>query len=133
MKFLICGVFIFIALIIIILTFWSYPWSFKEIKVPGRVFSSSVDIRDHESKHVLKLLTWNLGFLFGEGSQGPGYEPKPREFYLSKLSKLAQEIKNADVDIVFLQEVDFASARSHYINQAQTVAELAGFQYVAEA
>lgn len=133
MKFLIYGVFIFIALIIIILSFWSYPWSIKEKKVAGRIFSLSDESTDHENKHVLKLLTWNLGFLFGEGSQGPGYEPKPREFYLNKLSKLAQEIKNADVDIVFLQEVDFASERSHYINQAQTVAELAGFQYVAEA
>ena len=119
--------------IFVLLGYWSYPWNLKEKKITGPVVKFFEASEDKENSHVLKVLTWNLGFLYGEGSQGPGYESQAKAFYENKLSKLVEEIKKADVDVVFLQEVDFDSARSHHINQAEFVAKNAGFAYVAEA
>ncbi len=86
-----------------------------------------------ENPSVLKMLTWNLSFLYGEGSEGKGYAPRTKEDFKSKLDKLVQEIKEWQVDIVFLQEIDFDAARSHGFNQAQYLAQKAGFPYVAQA
>jgi endonuclease/exonuclease/phosphatase family metal-dependent hydrolase len=125
------------ALLIIILALaWAgYPWSLHQQKLPAEIVHvEPKEMMDYEEyPSVLRVLTWNLGFLYGEGSEGPGYEPRPQSFFTDKLDRLAQEIKAMDVDVLCLQEVDFDSHRSHSLNQAQYLASKAGYPYVAEA
>lgn len=131
---------VLVSLLIVFVSFigllaWAgYPWSLK-----GGSFKKDVVHveplgmpESDEKPWVIKILTWNLGFLFGQGSEGPGYEMRDQDFYQNRLKELAEKMKSWGPDIIFLQEVDFDSARSHGINQAQYLAIHAGYPYVAE-
>ena len=126
------GVFV---LLIGLITWCAYPWSINEkvlkvdiVHVEPEIM---VDVEDYPS--VVKILTWNLGFLYGQGSEGPGYEHRDADFYKRNLDQLVKEITEWQPDIICLQEIDFESSRSHDINQAQYLAIKAGYPYVAEA
>jgi len=119
MKMLLWTTLILIAGVIGILSWASYPWSLgKTVKLSSITDvepKDMIDIEEHPS--VIKLLTFNLGFVYGEGSEGPGYETKDKEYFIKRLDQLSEELKGWGADIVFLQEIDFASSRSASINQ----------------
>lgn len=135
MKMFYWGLFAVGILLICFIGWSSYPWSINESKVNPEIASIEPDemIDTDEHPSVIKVLTFNLGFLFGQGSEGPGYEHREKEYYEKALDKLSNQIKEWDVDVVLFQEIDFDSARSGHINQAHYVAKKAGFPYVAEA
>ena len=113
----------------------AYPWSLYEKKVPGDVVHIEPEgmVNNEDFPSVIKIQTWNLGFVYGEGSDGPAYMPKEKSFYEKKLLQLAEEIKLSAPDIICLQEVDFESQRSFDINQAKFIAAKANYPYVAES
>ncbi|WP_408096388.1 endonuclease/exonuclease/phosphatase family protein [Peredibacter sp. HCB2-198] len=123
--------FLFVGLI----AWCAYPWSVGESTAEFEVHHVEpevmVDMEDRPS--VIKILTWNIGYLYGQGSEGPGYVHREKEFYEEKLKEFAQQIKEWNPDIICLQEVDFESSRSGDINQAQYLAAKTGYPYVAEA
>lgn len=135
MKILIGVVALLVLSITGFLAWAGFPWSLKGGSFKKDIVTlEPLDMVDAPEKPwVLKVLTWNLGFLYGEGSEGPGYEWRPKSFFEEKLKTLAQEIKAHNADIIFLQEIDFDSHRSGNLNQAQTLASLSGYPYVAEA
>lgn len=127
-----------LGLVMLVLLFfgWSgWPWSIAEKKLTVEVLDvepeDMVEVEEHPP--VIKILTWNLGFLYGQGSEGDTYTYRPREFYQDKLDSLVQQIKDWQPDVICFQEIDFDSSRSHGIDQARYVAEKAGYPYVAEA
>lgn len=112
----------------------SFPWSISSSHFSNEVIDFKTFQEDEENKpSVLKILTWNVGFFYGEGSEGEGYEAQDASFYSERLVLASEELKKWDADIVFLQEIDFESSRSHFINQATTLARLAGYHFVALA
>src|SRR5690606_18851263 len=136
MKVLLSSVLITIAGLLGFIVWASYPWSLAERKVEGKIENIVPEVEhisNEEQPSVIKILTFNLGFLYGEGSEGPGYEFRDKEYYEDALLKLAEEIKGWGADIVCLQEIDFASSRSGHIDQAKFIAEKAGYPYYAEA
>lgn len=123
-----------LSLIVLFVTWASFPWSLKARKVSQSVMDLGTFIDDEENRpSVLKILTWNVGFFYGEGSEGDGYEKMDASFYTERLVLASHQLKEWDADIVFLQEIDFDSSRSHSINQATTLAKLAGYHFVAMA
>lgn len=129
---------LFLAPIFFALCFvaWSgLPWSISETKLQKEIIDLEPDdlfeIEEHPS--VIKIMTWNLGFLYGKGSEGEGYEHREKSFYQERLDGLVKQVKEWGPDIIFFQEIDFDSARSHEINQARYVAQKAGYPYVVEA
>lgn len=135
MKMIFWAVLIIIGSIAGLLAWTSYPWSTQEKSLNPEIVSVEPDNMSEvsETPSVLKILTFNIGFLYGRGSEGPGYEHRELDFYQKTVDKLSQEIKDWDADVVCLQEVDFDSSRSHGMNQAQYIAKKAGYPYVAEA
>lgn len=123
------------ALFVLLFISWaSFPWSIKGHKEAGTIVDLGTYQLDEElSPSILKMITWNTGFFYGEGSEGDGYEAQDEAFYSERLVLAANELKSWDADIVFLQEIDFASSRTHFINQAITLAKLAGYHFVAQA
>lgn len=116
--------------------FASYPWSIHEVVFTPETITVNPDFMPESAEErpsVIKILTFNIGFLYGRGSEGPGYEHREKDFYEKALSKLASEIKDWGPDIVCLQEIDFNASRSHNIDQAAFIAKKAGYPYVAEA
>lgn len=125
-----------VLLLFIMFAAWaSYPWSINQYVTHPEIIHIEPDnmMETEEHPSVVKVLTFNLGYLFGRGSEGPGYEFREPSFYQKRLEELSENLKNWDVDIVFLQEVDFDAKRSGSINQAQYLAKKAGYPYVAEA
>ncbi len=135
MKMLLITTLILVAGIIGLLSWASYPWSLgKSVQIRPIIDVEPQDMLDvEEHPSVIKLLTFNLGFVYGEGSEGPGYETKDKDYFIKRLDVLSEELKNWGADIVFLQEIDFSSSRSASINQAEYLAKRAGYPYVAEA
>jgi endonuclease/exonuclease/phosphatase family metal-dependent hydrolase len=121
--------------LILILAWAAFPWSLNESHQSQEVISiepqGMIDEEEHPS--VIKILTFNIGFLYGKGSEGPGYEHRDRDFYEKRLKEVSKEIHDWGADVVCLQESDFDSSRSHSLNQAQFIAKHAGYPYVAEA
>jgi endonuclease/exonuclease/phosphatase family metal-dependent hydrolase len=133
---MILGILFFILFSFSIFLIWaSYPWSISERIESGDIFTFRVEETSGSemTPSVIKILTYNVSFLYGNGSEGSGYQHRDKGFYNKALQQIASEIKSWDVDIVCLQEVDFSSSRSHYLNQAQFIAQKAGFSFVAEA
>lgn len=118
-----------------LLAWFGYPWSLnaRSIQVPALHIEPDGMVNNEDYPSVIEVQTWNLGFLFGEGSEGPGYETRNKEFFESRLNTLVEEIKASSPDVLLLQEIDFNSQRSSSINQAQYLAKRASYPYVAEA
>lgn len=135
MKFVIITCSVLLLSLILFIGWASHPWSLGASKVPGEIQTIEVDgMADFEERpSVIKIMTWNLSWLYGEGSEGPGYEFREKSIYDEKMRKLIQEIKDRNPDVICLQEIDFHSHRTHYVNQAVTLAKAAGFPYVAMA
>ncbi len=117
------------------LLYASYPWSLQDKTFTGEIIHVEPEgmVNNEEFPSVLKIQTWNLGFLFGEGSDGPKYQPKEKVFYEQKIASLVDQIKSSSPDVICLQEVDFESSRSFDINQATELAKKANYPYVALA
>ena len=78
----------------------------------------------------LKILTWNISYGYGIGSAGTSaYEPLPVSHFESSLDSMSELIRNTNVDIAFLQEVDFHAKRSHYSDQLGQLARKSGLLY----
>ena len=75
----------------------------------------------------LKIITWNIAFAYGIGSEGtPDYQPKSREAFEKSLREIGEVLKNENPDLVFLQEVDFAASRSHQIQELDFISRCSG-------
>ena len=124
-----------LAFLFLFIAWSSYPWSIGEEIVESQILNIEPQewVEDRGETSVVKILSWNIGYVYGEGSEGPGYEYKDKNFYESKLQKMVQEIQEWDADILCLQEIDFDSYRSHHINQAEYIAKMAGYPYMAMA
>jgi endonuclease/exonuclease/phosphatase family metal-dependent hydrolase len=135
MKLLLIGLAIAALSLFLFLGWASYPWSLTSKSRSEQIIriepEGNVGNEDHPA--VIKVQTWNIGYLFGLGSEGPGYEARSKDFYQKKLDELVAEIKASAPDVLCLQEVDFQSDRSQSINQARYLAQKAAYPYVAEA
>lgn len=125
-----------LLLSVVLLIAWaSAPWSLSAQKIQGEMITvepdSMMDVDERPS--VIKIMTWNISWLYGAGSEGPGYEYRQKEIFDEKMKTLIQEIKLHSPDVLCLQEIDFHSHRTHNINQATVLAKATGYPYVAIA
>ena len=74
----------------------------------------------------IKILTFNIAY--GRGPEddiltGPKSETAIKE----NLAKISRFLKNTNADVILLQEVDFASQRTHFTDEARHLAENADY------
>jgi endonuclease/exonuclease/phosphatase family metal-dependent hydrolase len=77
----------------------------------------------------LKILTWNIAWAYGLGSDGSDYQPLPQAHFEDSLDAMSELIRNLDVDIVLIQEVDFYARRSHYLPELDILSRKSGLIY----
>ncbi len=94
------------------------------VTIDGAATSTATD--------TLDVVVWNIAWGYGWGSEGTGSR-KPKEHFDRSIEKMGRVLRDAGVDLVLLQEVDFDSTRSYGVDQAKRLAELAGLPYVAYA
>ncbi len=76
---------------------------------------------------TLRVMTWNVAF--GGGGSGTAMDVHEAAEVQGNLRAQALLIREADADVVFLQEVDKPSDRSGEIDQFQVLIELAGYAH----
>lgn len=74
----------------------------------------------------LTIVSYNMGY--ARGPLGDYAGPWTKSFIENGVDKVAAAILAEKPDLVFLQEVDFASARSHELDQAALLKAALGFQ-----
>lgn len=85
--------------------------------------------KKYEPGLPLKVISYNIGFASGVAAWD-GFVLDEEEVR-ANLDDIADLLEREDADIVLLQEVDFASRRTFYINQLDYLAEKAHYPYAA--
>jgi endonuclease/exonuclease/phosphatase family metal-dependent hydrolase len=113
-------------------------WACAGVQSPGD-FHGPIREPDAErtgaipASDTLVVLTWNIGFAYGIGTTGDGYEQKTAKQMEERLQRIGEAIRDSGSDIVLLQEVDFDSDRSHHVDQLEVLKRLAGLPHAAPA
>lgn len=80
--------------------------------------------------NVLRIGTYNISH--GRGNQGDDRNGGDEAVRLNRLQRLAEFLRDAKLDVVVLNEVDFDAATSFNVNQAALLASEGGFHYWVE-
>jgi endonuclease/exonuclease/phosphatase family metal-dependent hydrolase len=81
---------------------------------------------------TVKVAVYNVAHGRGGKYGGKNWNGESREEREARLFSIANFLKQQDVDVVILNEVDFDSQWSHNLNQAEIIAKKAGFPYRVE-
>ena len=79
---------------------------------------------------IFSLITYNIGYLSGMTNNLP--VPKPKELFDENLLSVYSEFEKFNADIICLQEIDYHSKRSFYVNQQEELQKL-GYNNVFQA
>ncbi len=89
---------------------------------------------DFESKQdndsIYSIVSYNIGYLSGMSNNQA--VDMPKSLFEANLLKAKQLFSSINADILSLQEIDYESARSYYINQQDELANL-GYNHIARA
>lgn len=88
---------------------------------------------DNSAKDIIKVMSWNVSYFYGLGSDGSAYQKKDLNYYENKIISAARLIREENVDIVAFQEIDFKSSRTGFMDQLKEIAELTDLNYIAYA
>jgi len=127
-----------ILLFLLIVIFLLFQWASDSADGPGMhdglIYSTSlVDETGIPTPDTIRVMTWNIAYAHGMGSDGVGYIPKSRSEYEERIQNMASLIRESNADIVLIQEIDFHASRSHKMNQLQLLSMLTDLKYAAEA
>jgi len=127
-----------ILLILAALIVGLFYWASGGTQNPGTTEYSAIDYGSGPAEvptdtKKLTLLTWNLSWAYGFGSEGKGYVPKTKDEMTDRLNKIGLAIKDSGADIVLLQEIDFDSSRSYHVDQLKELTKITGLRYGAKA
>jgi endonuclease/exonuclease/phosphatase family metal-dependent hydrolase len=78
------------------------------------------------------VMTCNIGYLSGMTNNQPVRRPH-KAFFEKNMKTFLQLLNDNQPGFIALQEIDFYSHRSHYVNQLKTIAQNAGYPYAAKA
>lgn len=121
------GFILTLALCFLALLYWCGQRPYAADLLHEKIYEPAVKSSVNLAKKDLKAMSWNIAWAHGTGSEGKDYTPRPKEHYLKSLESMAQTIKAEEADIVFLQEVDFDSTKSHSVDQLKYLADELGF------
>ncbi|MEM9419423.1 MAG: endonuclease/exonuclease/phosphatase family protein [Planctomycetota bacterium] len=111
------------------------PYVISRALSPFRVVSSyevtpSFDATPSEPTAPLRVACYNIAH--GRGLAPDNWSGGTPNERIQRLTDIAELLKTLDADVVVLNEVDFDASWSNHINQAEFLAEAAGYPYVAE-
>ena len=93
------------------------PWNAVRVRANPAAASKT----DSEFPHQLRIGAFNIAH--GRGSGDDNWNGESRRQREQRLRDIASFLKDANLDIVVLNEVDFDSSWSHRVNQAEFIAK----------
>lgn len=110
--------------------FWASSGDSDERDIaPGLLFENPSAPAAPTSVTELRVMSFNIGY--GRGPAGDASGPWSEAHIRAQLDGIAAQIRSSASDLAFLQEVDFASARSHDIDQGRYLLEASGLRYAS--
>lgn len=123
-----------LTLIILIIAF--LIWAASGIQSPKSYQGEILEIKPSENipeTKELTVLSWNIGYGQGLGSEGSkGYKKRTKEEFSKALDEMGMIISSKNPDLVLIQEIDFYSKRSHYQDQFELLKEKINLPYAAK-
>ena len=95
------------------------------------VVSADATPRNDESENVLTIVAYNIAHGRGAALTQDNWNKNSSE-QRERLTQIGQRIRDANADIVVLNEVDFDCTWSHRENQAHWIAKESGLKYVVQ-
>ncbi len=83
-----------------------------------------------DADSIITIITYNIGYLSGMTNNLP--VPKPQTLFDENLLSVYSEFEKYNANIICLQEIDYHSKRSFYINQQEELQKL-GYNNVFQA
>ncbi|MEO0796010.1 MAG: endonuclease/exonuclease/phosphatase family protein [Verrucomicrobiota bacterium] len=80
----------------------------------------------------LRVAAYNIAHGRGGVLGASNWDNKSKEDLLTRLDAIAEQISNANLDLIVLNEIDFSTSWSFNINQAEYLAQKCGFAYLLE-
>lgn len=127
---------LWIIMIMVLSMAFLFVWGPGSLPEPGR-YEHAIHVYGNpataDSADRIRVMTYNMGYGFGLGSDGSDYHPKTREEIETAIREMGELIRTDSIDVVLFQEIDFGSKRSGNFDQLALLAELTGLSYSAEA
>lgn len=122
---------LFILFCIVFVDF--YLWASSSVLEPLDKQNSIYEISSvtKEQGDTLSIMTFNIGYLSGM-TNNKSVE-RTSSLFDTNAAALLQCLKTSAVDILAMQEIDFASARSYDVDQLDLIAKQGDFNYAAKA
>ncbi len=109
--------------------FWASSATLPETKYSQLIFIPSAS--PPENSPVFTVLTYNIGYLSGMTNNLP-VQPDP-SLYKKNAAIFIQQLKTHPPDFFAVQEIDYFSRRSYYIDQLFLFMKEAAYPYAAKA
>ena len=108
------------------------PYVFSRLASPWRCLTvyAMPGAGEHESSMPLRVACYNIAH--GRGVAESNWDGGDRAERIARLDQISELLREMDADVLVLNEVDFDSSWSYSLNQAQYLAEKAGYPYVVE-
>ena len=117
-----------ILLFCVVFFFWASSPTISEKEYSKLITYNYNQETDNDS--IYSIVTYNIGYLSGMTNNTTA--EKPQSLYTANLKKVKDEFRSLNADIIAFQEIDYAAARSYYVNQQNEIANL-GYNYIAQA
>ncbi len=121
-------------LITVALLFVAGPYLFSRAISPWRQLSvhrtSGISEPQTPERAQLRIACYNIAH--GRGLAESNWDGGTRDERLARLDEIAELLRKIDADVCVLNEVDFDSSWSHGVNQAEYLAQNAGYPYRVE-
>ena len=105
---------------------------FNRVKMIELQIAQNESLTPAKETDALRIGCYNIAHGRGGVLGTNNWSGGNRAARLERLKKIAQLLKDANLDIVVLNEVDFSSFWSGHIDQAQIIASEAGYPYIVE-
>ncbi len=87
------------------------------------------ETQQEQSDSTIQVLTYNIGYLSGLTNNLP--IERSRDFVAENLRTVMKAFRDSELDIIALQEIDYEADRSYNLNQAEELARMCDYDFVA--
>ena len=101
-------------------------YAIKSYKIPISIIVSK------NENNILRIGSFNIAHARGQALGASNWQYQDKAPLIQHLEDIATQIKNAQLDVIVLNEIDFSASWSFNVNQAYFIAEKAGYPNVVE-
>lgn len=132
MSLTILAILLFVLILaFVIFYFWASSGTQPRDKL-SEIITHTAALEPPGTQEIFTVMTYNTGYLSGMTNNQLVKRPG-KAFFDKNMESFLRLVEEIQPDVMGIQEIDFHSQRSHYVNQLETIAKKAGYPYAAKA